>query len=123
MAIVGNVFNSTIILQHLEEKYNFTTFSTLQDWRESREPGAGTAIKPGTNVAVSLTWNEATTEILLEFTDIIETDLYFDYLSDNRKFDSQRLVSNYKSIGHVIGTNIDEILYIFDGAMQAITSA
>jgi hypothetical protein len=120
IAIVGNTFNSMLLLQELATKYKIETFATLQEWRNTQEPGISTAVR--------LSWDEATTETLMEFTDIIETDLDDKNLSKCRKFDSSRLLrgdnSRYtpegrrvhinQSIGHVPSGDINEMMRIFN---------
>jgi hypothetical protein len=115
IAIVGNVFNATILLQHLAKKHNFKTFSTLHEWNESREPGV--------NSAVWVSWDEATTESLMEFTNIIETDLDRADIILNRKYDTMCLMRNYKGVGETNGGDVTEMLCIFDGIMRAILGA
>jgi hypothetical protein len=121
IAIVGNIFNSMLLLQELATKYKIETFATLQEWRNAQEPGISTAVR--------LSWDEATTETLMEFTDIIETELDDKNLSNYRKFDSSRVLrgDNWsdrpegrrrehvsRSIGHVPSGDINEMMRMFN---------
>jgi hypothetical protein len=120
-AIVGKAENAEILLQMLSLQYRYRTFNTLAEWQACEHD-------PLQNVAVYLTWQEASTETLMDFTDIVDTDVDGDSVYYNRGYDTLMLLSNFKGLGTVTGRHdadddIDKMSSLLGSIVRSFASA